>query len=153
MSRVGEKFVIEVEKEFLDENNNKLYKMKGFNSLVFDENGIRKLEKFVPQIINPDDYDHCEVCEYACVPDNENPCNCCTYNYFDCFKEVDDIVRIGDLVKNKNGFLRDAFYVTNIQGGIMMGFSDYDGTYRRGKIDDYYKSGEKCKIRLKNGNK
>lgn len=48
MTKVGDKFVLEVESVFCDQSdrNTKLYKMKGFNSLVFDENGIEKLEKY-----------------------------------------------------------------------------------------------------------
>lgn len=48
MTKVGDKFVLEVEAVFRDQSdpNTKLYKMKGFNSLVFDDNGIEKLEKY-----------------------------------------------------------------------------------------------------------
>ena len=50
MVNVGDKFVIEVDRVFTDDNGNKLYRIKGFNSLVFDENGIEKLVKSKPQI-------------------------------------------------------------------------------------------------------
>ena len=51
MANVGDKFVIEIDKVFTESNNgNKLYRIKGFNSLVFDENGIIRLEKFEPKI-------------------------------------------------------------------------------------------------------
>lgn len=43
MNHVGEKFIIEIDKMYLDYNGNKLYKVKGFNSLVFDEAGLQKL--------------------------------------------------------------------------------------------------------------
>ena len=48
MTKVGDKFVLEVEAVFRDQSdpNTKLYKMKEFNSLVFDDNGIEKLEKY-----------------------------------------------------------------------------------------------------------
>lgn len=42
-AKVGDKFIIEVESIYKDTNNNELYKIKGFNSLVFDSNGIDKL--------------------------------------------------------------------------------------------------------------
>lgn len=40
------KYIIEIENEFKDFYGNKLYKAKGFNSLVFDQNGLDKLEKY-----------------------------------------------------------------------------------------------------------
>lgn len=40
------KYVIEIDNEFKDFHGNKLYKAKGFNSLVFDQNGLDKLEKY-----------------------------------------------------------------------------------------------------------
>lgn len=52
MAKIGDKFVLEVAEIYdsdIHKGNNspsKLYRMKGFNSLVFDENGIQKLEKF-----------------------------------------------------------------------------------------------------------
>ena len=42
---VGDKFVIEVEKAYQDDKGHLLYKMKGFNTLVFDEIGISKLKE------------------------------------------------------------------------------------------------------------
>ena len=49
---VGDKFVIEIGEVFVNglsfENDSKpceLYRIKGFNSLVFDENGLDKLKK------------------------------------------------------------------------------------------------------------
>lgn len=55
MYKVGDKFIIEIGGEypqnpFEDGENGKaptiLYKIKGFNSLVFDENGLGKFEKY-----------------------------------------------------------------------------------------------------------
>lgn len=43
---IGDKYVIEIAEEFTDSNNNKLYRIKGFNSLVFDKNGLYKLTKY-----------------------------------------------------------------------------------------------------------
>lgn len=40
------KYIIEIENEFKDSYGNKLYKANGFNSLVFDQNGLDKLEKY-----------------------------------------------------------------------------------------------------------
>jgi hypothetical protein len=50
---VGDKFVIEIEKAFKDEKEPfglpVLYRIKGFNALVFDEYGLDKLQKLNPQ--------------------------------------------------------------------------------------------------------
>lgn len=45
-NRIGEKFLIEIDRCFADSYGNKLYRIKGFNSLVFDENGIKKLTPY-----------------------------------------------------------------------------------------------------------
>lgn len=55
--KTGDKFVVEIAENFHgnynigNSENNKLYRMKGFNSLVFDKNGLDKLEKYheIPQ--------------------------------------------------------------------------------------------------------
>lgn len=52
--KVGDKFIIEIEEVYAHKVDNgaplntpnNLYRMKGFNSLVFDENGLSKLEKY-----------------------------------------------------------------------------------------------------------
>lgn len=56
--KVGDKFIVEIDEVFKGrttygkddqgryEHNERLYRMKGFNSLVFDENGLSKLEKY-----------------------------------------------------------------------------------------------------------
>ena len=43
MAKVGDKFVIEISDIFKSEDGTELYRIKGFNSLVFDSEGIRKL--------------------------------------------------------------------------------------------------------------
>lgn len=51
---IGDKFIIEIEKELYDDPyhgeslapGKPLYKIKGFNALVFDSNGLDKLEKY-----------------------------------------------------------------------------------------------------------
>ena len=43
---VGDKFVIEIGETFYSDNDcKKLYSIKGFNALIFDENGLDRLEK------------------------------------------------------------------------------------------------------------
>ena len=59
MAKIGDKFIIEIESvygklngnEFSEDEeylrgNPRLYKIKGFNSLVFDEYGLNRLEKY-----------------------------------------------------------------------------------------------------------
>lgn len=41
----GDKFVIEIDKELGTNENGSIYKIKGFNALVFDDFGLDKLEK------------------------------------------------------------------------------------------------------------
>ena len=43
--KVGDKFVIEVGEIILDKDGKLLYKIKGFNTLVFDDVGISRLMK------------------------------------------------------------------------------------------------------------
>ena len=43
---IGDKFVIEIGETFYSDNDcKKLYSIKGFNALIFDENGLDRLEK------------------------------------------------------------------------------------------------------------
>ena len=51
----GDKFIVEIG-EVIEADAGKLYKIKNFNSLVFDDHGLNKLERFadqgVPDVIN-----------------------------------------------------------------------------------------------------
>ena len=56
MAQVGDKYIIEIGAEFKNQGGGfgePLYLIKGFRSLVFDENGLFKLEKYDPP--NADD--------------------------------------------------------------------------------------------------
>lgn len=70
MAKVGDKFIIEIESVYGKLNGNefseyeeylrgnpRLYKIKGFNSLVFDEYGLNRLEKYEP----PEEEEHPQV--------------------------------------------------------------------------------------------
>lgn len=60
MAEVGDKFIIEIDEVFKakgtykayggeeNEYEENLYRVKGFNSLVFDDNGLNRLEKYEP---------------------------------------------------------------------------------------------------------
>lgn len=58
--KVGDKFVVEIDKVLSDVNSpfigSELYRIKGFNSLVFDEFGLDKLDKCFPEKTT-DEYD------------------------------------------------------------------------------------------------
>lgn len=45
---MGKKYIIELEDKPV--GNSGLYKVKGFNSLVFDQNGLNKLEPYIESI-------------------------------------------------------------------------------------------------------
>ena len=61
MAKVGDKFIIEIGEVFTakgtymaygceeNEYEENLYRVKGFNSLVFDDNGLNRLEKYEPR--------------------------------------------------------------------------------------------------------
>ena len=45
-AKVGDKFIVEVAEVLHTASGNRIYKMKGFNTLMFDEQGIEKLEPY-----------------------------------------------------------------------------------------------------------
>ena len=46
MANAGDKFVIEIDSVFVGRHAEKLYRVKGFNSLVFDDYGLEKLTAY-----------------------------------------------------------------------------------------------------------
>ena len=52
--KVGDKFIIEIADVFEAATSEPLYKIKGFNSLVFDKNGLDKLEEIADKNITSD---------------------------------------------------------------------------------------------------
>lgn len=60
MANIGDKFIIEIgaelnvwsscKEEFEKDHNKKWYRIKGFNSLIFDDEGLRKLKKGYPMV-------------------------------------------------------------------------------------------------------
>ena len=46
MANAGDKFVIEIDSVFGGKKGEKLYRVKGFNSLVFDDYGLEKLTAY-----------------------------------------------------------------------------------------------------------
>lgn len=45
MAKVGDKYIIEID-SVMNNGQNNLYRIKGFRSLVFDEEGLNRLTKF-----------------------------------------------------------------------------------------------------------
>ena len=58
---VGDKFIVEIDKVLADKglpwDDNELFRIKGFKSLVFDEFGLDKLEKYEQEPISKDEVD------------------------------------------------------------------------------------------------
>ena len=75
---VGDKFIIEVgETEWHPTKGNR-YWIKGFNTLVFDDNGLKRLEKYKEP---PKEVPHtCEFCVYQDIDSNCYPCSRCDKN-------------------------------------------------------------------------
>ena len=56
MAKVGDKFIIEIGEVFKATGTymacgENLYRVKGFNSLVFDDDGLNRLEKYEPTLV------------------------------------------------------------------------------------------------------
>lgn len=47
-TKIGDKFILEIESIFEDDYGNRLYRVKNFKSLVFDEIGLSKLKRIEP---------------------------------------------------------------------------------------------------------
>lgn len=86
---VGDKFVIEVGHVYWSPDVGNRYFIKGFNSLVFDDNGISRLEKYKEP---PKTVPHtCTNCVYRYCADEDYPCVVCNKNHVevrDMFKAV-----------------------------------------------------------------
>lgn len=48
MYKKGDKFIVEVDSVFTNDKGTRLYRIKGFNSLIFDECGLNKLDPYRP---------------------------------------------------------------------------------------------------------
>ena len=56
MAKKGDKFIVEISDVFQNDTGFRLYRAKGFNSLVFDDKGINKLQKFNAAAIQEEAY-------------------------------------------------------------------------------------------------
>lgn len=85
---VGDKFIIEI--ECRSNINQGLYKVKGFNTLVFDDNGLDRLEQV---------RDRCDGCKYEHLMGGQEPCKSCCYNYTPKFEPKPEEIQVGDEVE------------------------------------------------------
>lgn len=89
--RIGDKFIIEVGSTFYSPQMGNRYFIKGFNSLVFDDEGINRLKKYKEP---PKEVPHsCEFCKYEDAGEYEMPCAICDKN----------CVALKDMFEAKNG--------------------------------------------------
>lgn len=94
--KAGDKFIIEIE-SILDEQVG-LYKVKGYNTLVFDDNGLDRLEQVWDQ-----KKDWCDGCKYEFLSPGEEPCDRCCYNYKPKFEPKPEEIQVGDEVEHEDG--------------------------------------------------
>ena len=112
------KYIIEIEdtpiqiKDSHTEEAYDVYKAKGFRSLVFDLNGLQKLERYEQQSAyqkgyeaglaegrqQAEEHDGCQGCYYVPCGENEEPCRSCKYRYASQYRRADDKIRVGDEV-------------------------------------------------------
>lgn len=77
-ANIGDKFVIEVDEIEWHPTKGNRYWIKGFNTLVFDDNGLKRLEKYKEP---PKEVPHsCQFCKYQDRRIDEMPCVICDKN-------------------------------------------------------------------------
>lgn len=75
---VGDKFIVEVGHVYWSPDIGNRYFIKGFDTLVFDDKGLNRLEKYKEP---PKDTPHsCEFCVYESVSVECYPCSRCDKN-------------------------------------------------------------------------
>lgn len=84
----GDKFIIEIKSKLA----NGLYRIKGFNTLVFDDHGLDRLEQI-------QEHDGCDGCKYEFIPPGQEPCESCCWNYTSSFEPKTEEIQVGDEVK------------------------------------------------------
>ena len=113
-----------------------VYKAKGFRSIVFDLNGLQKLERYEQQSAYQKGYeaglaegrqqaeghDGCQGCYYEPCGEDEEPCRSCKYRYASQYRRSDDEIRVGDEV------------IVNGLTGVVMRLD------KKGNVDRYFTS-------------
>ena len=89
--RIGDKFIIEIGAVDWSPQRGHRFWAKGFATLCFDDNGIRKLKKYKEP---PKELPHsCEFCKHSTKSWDEMPCMICNKNDFqpkDMFEAKND---------------------------------------------------------------
>lgn len=164
MSRVGDKFIIEVGSEYGNSGSsgpNKLYRIKGFNSLVFDEEGFRRLKKYESPEKEEIDAGDCQVAigrllgltnrEREVIFGSEQLSECLWWaalhmkDFVRKLKEYDRVVVVGDEVESEVGtFVITEIRSTNKGRKYILGYDVNDGFKECGCLaNDAIKTGKK----------
>lgn len=78
---VGDKFVIEVGHVYWSPDIGNRYFIKGYDTLVFDDKGLNRLEKYKEP---PKEVPHsCEFCRYGYCGVQDYPCSICDKNHLE----------------------------------------------------------------------
>lgn len=159
MANVGDKFVVEIG-DIFEQDGETLYRIKGFKSLVFDENGLKKLVSLeeatnvnevweLIKFLNNTKYEDIE--KIFDVPnDANNPIgwilnssvNNMLYKYKE-WKKSENEINVGDVVKHKNGRIGVVTYKNDL---ILRGILD-DSTTFDWFIVDCTKTGKHIEIK------
>lgn len=73
--KVGDKFVIEIGHSYWSPTLGNRYFIKGFDTLVFDDKGLDRLEKYRKEL------ETCENCVWKWSDRRYPPCSVCNCNY------------------------------------------------------------------------
>lgn len=118
---MGKKYIIEIEDEPFGRNDDpniphgmdELWRVAGFKSLVFDAEGLRRLEPYESQSAyqkgyeagfaegrkQAEEHDGCDGCYYDPCGKDEEPCRSCRHRYESQYRRADDKIRVGDEVE------------------------------------------------------
>lgn len=100
--KAGDKFIIEIWNKAKVQG---LYTIKGFRTLVFDDNGLDRLEQVY-------EHDGCKGCKYEDVSSVDYPCSSCTNAYFCKWEPQTEEIQVGDEVVHNSREKAVVFRVT-----------------------------------------
>ena len=86
------KYIIEIDDIPYESNGRKLWKASAFNTLVFDNYGLDRLEQIQEQRL-------CMDCEYGDVPYGQYPCEECCHYHGSKYKPKPEEIQVGDEVE------------------------------------------------------
>lgn len=164
------KYIIEIEEKPLcvfDKDTQtyfpRLWRVKGFNSLVFDEDGLSRLEELNSDYINEhfgelqdEAYQKgfedgknsidmgCEGCRYSLRFAKDEPCKSCSNCYkskYEPMPKEDDSIKVGDEVVTRGVIPGNTFLVTKVTESSVYGISN-DGSWNFYNKDSATKTGK-----------